>query len=61
MGLDGVQRDVQLRADIASGETGRYAPQHGELRRAGLLDDVTVAGIRSGGGEGLLDGGCDRR
>ncbi len=60
VGLDGVQRDVQPRADLALGETGREAPQHGELGRAGFLDEGRSSGIRSGGGEVLLDGGRDR-
>ena len=52
--------DVELRADLAPGETGREAAQHGELGRGGSLDHAAVSGIRSGRGEVLLDGSCDR-
>ena len=60
VGLDGVQRDVELLADLTSGETAREASQHRELGRAGFLDDVAVSDIRSRGGEVLLDGGRNR-
>jgi hypothetical protein len=61
VGLDGVHRDVQLPGDLAPRKAGCEAPQHGQLGRAGLLDEVTVSGIRSGRGEVLLDLGRDRR
>jgi hypothetical protein len=48
VGLDGVQRDVQLLADLTSGETAGEAVQYGELGRAGLLDELTVFGFGSG-------------
>jgi hypothetical protein len=53
--------EIQLRADLALGETGCEVPHHGKLGRVWVLDEVALFAIRSGHGEVPLDGGRDRR
>lgn len=43
MGLDGVQRDVEPRANLAPQETRRDASQHRDTGRAGLLDALSCS------------------
>jgi hypothetical protein len=52
---DYVQRGVDPRGDLASGETGREASQHGKLGRAELHDDVAASSVRSRDAAVLLD------
>ena len=58
--LNGVQRDVELGADLASGEPGCEASQHGELGWTEFFDEAAVSSVRSGCDEGLLDRRGDR-
>ena len=59
--LDGIQRDVQLCADLASGQTSGEPSQHGELGRTRLFDKCAAAGVRSSRDEAALDRRGDRR
>jgi hypothetical protein len=61
VGLDGYSARAEPRADLASGETGHKALQHGKLGGSGFLDDVAVSRVSPGHSEILLDGGRESR
>jgi len=61
MALDGVQRDGQLGADLASREPVRKTPENGELGRAWLLNELALPGGRLGCGKTVLNSSRDRR